>query len=94
MARKKTRKKASKKKTTKRRKVTKRVSGKLPMLSTLVKQPKRILQAGVKRYETAIEIKDAPQMFKGGKRLFIGPKRGKSRRRSQKLPPEIAHIFE
>jgi len=93
------RKKAAKKTKTVRRKkvskrrVTKRV-GALPALSTLVKQPKRRLEAGVRRYETAIEIKEAPGMFSGGRRLMIGPKRRRGGRRPQKLPPEIAKIFE
>jgi hypothetical protein len=67
-------------------------SKKLPALSTLVKMPVRHLQSGVKRYETALDVKQSPGMFsKSGKRLFIGPRKSKSRR--QRLPKEIAHLF-
>lgn len=80
---------------------------KLPLLTTLVREPKKVLQSCRDRCEVAIEMKDSPGLFtQSGMRLPIGPifkKQPKARKarasRSKKkgmqtLPAEIAHIFE
>jgi uncharacterized Rmd1/YagE family protein len=77
---------------------------KLPLLSTLVKEPKKVLQSCRDRCEVAIEMKDAPGLFtQSGMRLPIGPvfrkqpkarkSRSKKSKGAQTLPAEIAHIF-
>jgi hypothetical protein len=51
-------------------------SSALPALSTLIKQPKARLKAGVNRYSTALEMKEMPGLFSpSGGRLRSGPKR-------------------
>ena len=79
---------------------------KLPLLATLVREPKKVLQSCRDRCEVAIEMKDAPGLFtQSGLRLPIGPvfqkqkkapkarSRSRSKKGMQKLPAEIAHIF-
>jgi hypothetical protein len=109
------RKAPTKKKTAKRKAPVKRsktaakraAKFKLPLLTTLVREPKKVLQSCRDRCEVAIEMKDSPGLFtQSGMRLPIGPifkKQPKARKarasRSKKkgmqtLPAEIAHIFE
>ena len=109
------RKPAAKKKVAKRKAPVKRsktaakraAKFKLPLLATLVREPKKVLQSCRDRCEVAIEMKDSPGLFtQSGMRLPIGPifkKQPKARKarasRSKKkgmqtLPAEIAHIFE
>ena len=109
------RKPAAKKKVAKRKAPVKRsktaakraAKFKLPLLATLVREPKKVLQSCRDRCEVAIEMKDSPGLFtQSGMRLPIGPifkKHPKARKtrasRSKKkgmqtLPAEIAHIFE
>jgi hypothetical protein len=112
---KKSKKKASKKvskktKKTVTRKVTKKSSRKkskrragglkLPALSTLVKVPRKSLESGVHRIETALEVKAAPGLHspKTGRALRIGPKRrpgfkSPERNRNYDLPKEVLDIF-
>ena len=109
------RKAPTKKKTAKRKAPVKRsktaakraAKFKLPLLTTLVREPKKVLKSCRDRCEVAIEMKDSPGLFtQSGMRLPIGPifkKQPKARKarasRSKKkgmqtLPAEIAHIFE
>jgi hypothetical protein len=100
MAKKKTRKKS--RKPAGRKKTVKRARFGVPALATLIKQPVRTLKSARDKIETAIEVKAAPGLFtEGGKRLSYGPRKPRGykapkvkRQRSQKLPPEIAAIFE